>query len=317
MFGLDQGQRPWIGEPGEERGRRLVDADVGGLCREDRGREQLERVAVVELALGIGILHGEPLVGAAGSTSRSAGPGHPATIANGTLTGVTLTVEGPGDGEFRWTIVVDGSRDHLDLGSALPATLADCPDGSVQLWIREVDQPADAAATATGFRRYRDLWQLRCPLPNAASGLTTRGFTLADLDDFIGVNNRAFHWHPEQGELTREAVLATMDEPWFDPEGFRVLHDPGSGDLIGFCWTKIQADHDPALGEIYVIAVDPSRQGRGYGKPMTLAGLEWLSDRGLRHGMLYVESDNVPANATYAALGFSRHHTDRAYRHDR
>ena len=29
--------------------------------------------------------------------------------------------------------------------------------------------------------------------------------------------------------------------------------------------------------------------------------------------MLYVESDNDPANATYAAIGFSRHHTDRAY----
>ena len=46
---------------------------------------------------------------------------------------------------------------------------------------------------------------------------------------------------------------------------------------------------------------------------MTLAGLAWLADEGLEHGMLYVESDNDPANATYAAIGFSRHHTDRAY----
>ena len=33
--------------------------------------------------------------------------------------------------------------------------------------------------------------------------------------------------------------------------------------------------------------------------------------------MLYVESDNDPANATYVGLGFVRHHTDRAYRLDR
>ena len=46
---------------------------------------------------------------------------------------------------------------------------------------------------------------------------------------------------------------------------------------------------------------------------MTLAGLEWLADQGLTVGMLYVESDNDPANATYEGIGFRRHHTDRAY----
>jgi predicted GNAT family acetyltransferase len=50
---------------------------------------------------------------------------------------------------------------------------------------------------------------------------------------------------------------------------------------------------------------------------MTLAGLAWLADHGLEHGMLYVESDNDPANATYASIGFSRHHTDRAYELER
>jgi mycothiol synthase len=145
--------------------------------------------------------------------------------------------------------------------------------------------------------------------------LATRAFTDADLDDFVRVNNRAFHWHPEQGGLTADAVRATMTEPWFDADGFRLLHDDDG--LIGFCWTKIHADHDPPLGEIYVIAIDPDQHGRGLGKPMTLAGLEWLHAQGLEHGMLYVESDNDPANATYAALGFTRHHTDRAYRLDR
>ncbi|MEZ5167195.1 MAG: hypothetical protein R2695_12180 [Acidimicrobiales bacterium] len=56
--------------------------------------------------------------------------------------------------------------------------------------------------------------------------------------------------------------------------GFRLLDDP-SGGLVGFCWTKIHRDTVPALGEIYVIAIDPDHHGRGLGKPMTLAGLEW------------------------------------------
>ncbi len=211
--------------------------------------------------------------------------------------------------------VVSEHRTHLDLRAQLSGMLDGLPrEDRVQLWLRETDSEAEAVIEDLGFTAYRDLWQLRCPLPNAPSGLHTRAFTPDDTDDFIGVNNRAFHWHPEQGGLTRSGFEATRVEPWFDPDGFRLLHD--GDELVGFCWTKIHADHEPPLGEIYVIAIDPSRHGRGLGVPMTLAGLEWLSARGLRHGMLYVESDNGAANATYEAIGFTRHHIDRAYRRD-
>lgn len=227
-----------------------------------------------------------------------------------------ITVEGPNIGSLRWTLVVSEDRSPdagSELARTLERTLADLEGGDVQLWIREVDDHAHEEATSVGFRAYRDLWQLRCDLPTPPSGLATRGFTIDDLDDFIAVNNRAFSWHPEQGGLTRASVTATMTEPWFRADGFRLLHADDTDELIGFCWTKIHHDVDPRLGEIYVIAIDPSRHGTGLGKPMTLAGLEWLAAEGLKTGMLYVESDNEPANATYQALGFARHHTDRAY----
>ena len=181
-----------------------------------------------------------------------------------------------------------------------------------RLWIREAAEGDDDAARRHGFEPYRDLWQLRCELPAEPSGLSTRAFTLADIDEFVTVNNRAFHWHPEQGGLVADDVRSRMAEPWFDADGFRLHHRDGR--LAGFCWTKVHADHDPPLGEIYVIAVDPDFAGRGLGGPMTLAGLEWLSQRGLTVGMLYVESDNHPANAVYRRIGFEHHHTDRAYR---
>jgi len=182
---------------------------------------------------------------------------------------------------------------------------------SIELWVHAVDDAADEAARRLGFAAYRDLWQLRCPLPAEPSNLETRPFTVDDLDNFVAVNNRAFAWHPEQSGLTVDNVKATMDEAWFNADGFR-LYQPGS-ELLGFCWTKVHADEDPVLGEIYVIAIDPSAHGRGLGAPMTLAGLDWLAAQGIEHGMLYVESDNDPANATYRKLGFTHHHTDRAY----
>ena len=227
-----------------------------------------------------------------------------------------VTLEGPTPGPFRWGLIVSEHRpagDRFDLAGAIEAALERVDDGRVQLWIREVDDESHAIASSLGFQAYRDLWQLRCALPNQPSGLTTRSFTVDDVDEFVAVNNRAFAWHPEQGGLTRAKVESSMAEPWFSADGFRLLDAEDTGELIGFCWTKIHRDVEPNLGEIYVIAVDPSRHGTGLGKPMTLAGLEWLTDQGLTTGMLYVESDNHPANATYEAIGFSRHHTDRAY----
>ena len=210
-------------------------------------------------------------------------------------------------------IVVHEGRAANEIESILDEALARVGRSArAQLWIRDVAGDDDAAARRHGFEPYRDLWQLRCPLPTEPSGLETRAFTPADVDEFVTVNNRAFHWHPEQGGLTAGDVRDRMAEPWFDPDGFRLHHRDGR--LAGFCWTKIHADHDPPLGEIYVIAVDPDFSGQGLGQPMTVAGLEWLVGRGLAVGMLYVESDNRPANVVYRRIGFEHHHTDRAYR---
>ena len=209
-------------------------------------------------------------------------------------------------------IVVHEGRSAGGTAEVLAAALAGLDDGAgAQLWIRDVAEGDDAAARSCGFEPYRDLWQLRCRLPAEPSGLPTRAFRIDDTDEFVAVNNRAFHWHPEQGGLTADDVRDRMAEPWFDADGFRMHHREGR--LAGFCWTKVHSDHAPPLGEIYVIAVDPDFAGRGLGRPMTLAGLEWLSDRGLTVGILYVESDNHPANAVYRRIGFTRHQTDRAY----
>jgi mycothiol synthase len=79
-------------------------------------------------------------------------------------------------------------------------------------------------------------------------------------------------------------------------------------------WTKVHDDVSPRLGEIYVIGVDPAFQGRGLGRTLTLLGLEWMHrERGIDHGMLYVDAANGPAVAMYSRLGFTVDHTDRSF----
>jgi mycothiol synthase len=226
-----------------------------------------------------------------------------------------VRVDGPSDGEFRWVVVVSDERGTNDLDVLIAGALERTGrDSTVQLWIGDIDPADDAIAEAHGFVPYRDLWQLRCALPTTRSTIATRAFEMADLRELVEVNNRAFRRHPEQGGRTDEDLSRTMAEPWFEPEGLRLHHVDDR--LAGFCWTKVHADHEPPLGEIFVIAVDPRFHGQGLGVPMTLAGLDWLSDRGLRHGMLYVEADNDAANATYSRIGFTHHQTNRAYRGD-
>lgn len=226
----------------------------------------------------------------------------------------------PPGGEFALSISVspDHPRDRMgdDVASAM-GEASPTREGAtaIQVWVEEAHDGDTEILAPLGLVPYRDLLQLRRPLPAPASGLVTRSFDPGrDEDAFIEVNNRAFAWHPEQAGLTRERLAETMAEDWFDPEGFR-LHE-SEGRLAGFCWTKVHADHDPPIGEIYVIGVDPDFHGRGLGGPMTLAGLEHLSSTGVTLANLYVEADNVPALKVYDRLGFHRHSVNRAFRSD-
>lgn len=187
-----------------------------------------------------------------------------------------------------------------------------CP-GRVDWWVRHAGVRSDEVAAGAALRCDRELLQLRRPLPvQEASGIATRPFR-PGVDDaaWIEANNRAFAWHEDQGGLTAEQLRDRIAEHWFDAAGF-LLHEV-DGRLAGFCWTKIHADEDPPLGEIYVIAVDPDFAGRGLGRALTLAGLEHLHAVGLEVGMLYVEADNAPARGLYRSLGFRVHHVDRRY----
>jgi mycothiol synthase len=64
---------------------------------------------------------------------------------------------------------------------------------------------------------------------------------------------------------------------------------------------------------VYVVGVDPSEQGTGLGKALTVLGLRHLQARGLPAVMLYVDGDNEAAMALYKKLGFARWHVDLMY----
>ena len=222
---------------------------------------------------------------------------HPETVSSWTSDdGIALLI---GD---QLSLVVRPSARGRGVATAL---LADIPAGELSAWSHG-DHPAAAAlARSHGFERVRSLWVMRRPTSDplpplvVPDGLTIRGYTPADADEIIRVNAAAFAHHPEQGAMDAAELTERMVEPWFDPAGL-LLATEGER-LLGFHWTK---QHSADLGEVYVVGVDPAAQGRGLGKVLTLAGLHHLGGLGVAEVLLYVESDNAPAIAVYAGLGF-------------
>jgi mycothiol synthase len=249
------------------------------------------------------------------------------------------------DGPSAEMVVAPALRRH-GFGRSLLAAALEQSDNRLRLWAHGGLAEASLVAEHLGFRRIRVLLQLRrslfAPLPasSAPSGVTVRTFHPgADDEAWLALNARTFAAHPEQGRWTLHDLHQRMAEQWFDPAGFFLAEREGQ--LIGFHWTKVHGglshhSHDKQLvhshgdsephahtaahghepmGEVYVVGVDPSAQGLGLGRELTLVGLRYLRGLGLQQVMLYVEESNLSAIALYESLGFSRWDTDVLFRH--
>jgi mycothiol synthase len=145
-----------------------------------------------------------------------------------------------------------------------------------------------------------------------------------DNQAFLALNNKVFADYPDQGAWSEDDLKVRLNEDWFQKEGFFLAED--MGELIGFCWTKIHGaqthshsggddDHGhEALGEIYVLAVNPDYKGQGVGRDLTITGLNYLKYQGLNNVMLYVGVENKPAFNLYKSLGFNEFGSDVMYR---
>jgi mycothiol synthase len=239
----------------------------------------------------------------------------------------TDPVEGPA-GEM----VIDPAFRRRGLGLILGRALAEeAGPGGLRLWAHGELPAAARLATAAGFSRVRALWQMRRSLqsridrPQWAEGIQVRAFVPGqDEDAWVALNHRAFARHPEQGAWTRADLAMREREPWFDPDGFFLADRDGR--LVGFHWTKIHgggaaqpggaedAGHGhEAIGEVYVVGVDPDERGTGLGRALTLVGLRYLRSRGLAQVMLYVDETNSAAIGLYESLGFTHWDTDVMY----
>ncbi len=258
-----------------------------------------------------------------------------------------LDTTDPVDGPSAEMVVAPATR-RQGFGRIIIAAALEQAHGPLRLWAHGGLAEATLMAEHLGFRRIRVLLQLRrslfAPLPPAVlpDGVTVRTFQPgADDEAWLALNARAFATHPEQGLWTLQDLQQRMAESWFDPAGFFLAEKriDGHTQLVGFHWTKVHGHHlheenlvhahgsqplhshpdehgHEPIGEVYVVGVDPSAQGMGLGRQLTLVGLQHLRSLGLQQVMLYVDESNVAAIRLYESLGFSRWDTDVLFRHE-
>lgn len=115
------------------------------------------------------------------------------------------------------------------------------------------------------------------------------------------------------GDIETVVALWTrcgLMRPWNDPRADIALARSGANATVlvgrdddGIA-ASVMVGHDGHRGWFYYLAVDPEKQGRGYGRAITQAAERWLAVRGIDKVMLMVRQDNGAVHAFYKALGY-------------
>lgn len=170
---------------------------------------------------------------------------------------------------------------------------------------------ADAAGRL-GYDQARAVLRMSGPMPIArvtsVPGISIGPMGGSDIDAIVGVNNRAFLNHREQGSMTVEGFRSLMGLAWFDPGGVHVARSAER--IVGFCVTK-QAE--PAVGEVYLLAVDPELAGSGVGRALAQRGFSTMSNHGAVTAHAWVDAANHPAVALYQAFGLAEDFRNREF----
>ncbi|MEJ5929054.1 mycothiol synthase [Corynebacterium sp. H128] len=210
----------------------------------------------------------------------------------------------------------------------------------VDLWAHGNLQAAIDFAQKFSAEKTRELLVMRLE-EHVASAHIPPGFELLTLNasrerfgafadsELLRVNNEAFAWHPEQGNWEPSRWQRAQEVEWFDPDGVFLLWGlPGvlgkgqtgenSPQLVGFHWTKCvksqQVNVGETPGEVYVVGLADAVRGKGLGKAIILAGINFLQENCSEQVILYVEADNLAAVTAYEKLGFFLAETHAVYR---
>ncbi len=210
-----------------------------------------------------------------------------------------------------------------DVASSLCTVLSDsfAEDGTeILAWDRAADHATNRALEAAGFvvgRRKvfveRGLSGYESPHEDV---LEYR--TLAELGEerFLEIMTEAARGDPFEDVTERDPrgdfrELVDYAGDRFDPTWWRAAFQDGKP--VGVVLPQAFADRE-AEGSLFYVGVFPDRRGRGFGKMLHAAGLEFLARNGIERYVGSTDSRNTPMIAVFTANGCSRTGTQLFYK---
>jgi ribosomal protein S18 acetylase RimI-like enzyme len=127
----------------------------------------------------------------------------------------------------------------------------------------------------------------------------------ADIPDYV---YRAFY--PQGWKVRQRADVEAICRDGSTEMWIALLDDQ----LAGFVGLRVHTED--RMGEIHILAVDPSFQRRGVGRALLDFSFERMRSRGLEMVMVETGGDrgHAPSRATYERAGFDRYPVARYFR---
>lgn len=179
---------------------------------------------------------------------------------------------------------------------------------AVQIPIAQKMQAGEQFVQQRGFRVVRRHWQMSLTeygggAPQIPHGFELRHFVPGDEEGLCTLQNLAFAGSWGFCTNTVDEIHYLANCSLCHPEG--ILFIAEGERLVGYCWT-IDDPSDQEKGFIRMMGVDPSYHGRGLGRAILVAGINYLQSRGMTAIELTVDSGNTSAKRLYRSAGFER-----------
>ena len=177
----------------------------------------------------------------------------------------------------------------------------------LQIDVPEPDSAMRSMCEETAMRHVRTHHHMRRDSREPAVAAMPRDGTvrLAEREDVASVTelqNAAFTGSWGYAPNTPEEIgYRIFDLPSDPPDPVLLLEV--AGELVGYCWAHRETPSSPGI--VGMVGVMPDRQGKGYGKAATGAGINHLLSIGATPIEVTVDSENGPAIRVYEEAGFT------------
>ncbi len=168
-----------------------------------------------------------------------------------------------------------------------------------------------------GFRAVHYAWKMSLPQLDAArpprwpAGYEVRSFVPGrDEQTAVSLENECFADGWDRLPVEVGEIEGFVRSPSFRADG--VIFATHGGQVVGECWGWIDVECIARTGEkrgdIWCLCVHPRHRGRGLGRALLLAGIDWLRLQGIESAHLAVDGANDRAKHLYESVGFVTQH---------